>query len=1083
MLLGAAFGLAAVIALFAVAVAAYVSATEWVDHTVKVDETVDEWLATLLEAETGVRGYLLAGTPAFLSPYESALEKERGLAERVRALVSDNPSEIRNVQSADAEARAAMDRLRETVALVRAGRRDEAVAAFEAGEGNRDLIAFRGATGRIIDSEAGLLVERRATARTRAWLSLLAVVALTLVSYALLAYAWRLQATRADLLDRLAREARERLQTLSNIAVALSEARTRAQVASIVVDLGMRAARADTCTLYLLDESGAALELVGERGVSPELVPSLRRISDRDGPPATYASFKSGETLWAENEADYAAIHPGISAMQARGPRAKAFWSVPLVAEGHPVGLLGMGFYAPTRFSLDERAFVTTLSHQCAQALLRASRLEREDEARSWFTTTLRSIGDAVIATDAEGNVIFMNPVAERLTGYAESEAAGRKLKDVFVILSEQTRAPLESPVAKVLREGTVVGLANHTLLRSRNGVEIPIDDSGAPIKNDTGRISGVVLVFRDGTHERRERIRREFLASAGVALVSSIDYQSVLATVARLAVPTLADYCTVDVLEPGSSVPVQAAIAHVDPAKVRFGREMAERYPRDPNAERGVLGVIRTGKPELYERVPEELLERSARDAEHLRLVRELKLESAMIVPLRGQKRIFGAMTFVYAGSGRYYGEDDLSFAEDFARRAAMAIENALAVKEVEQARAHEQALRSEAEIASRAKDEFLAMVSHELRTPLTAILGWAVMLRERGSGADVARGLAVIERNARAQTKLIEDVLDVSRIISGKLALTVASTSVAQVVATAIETVTPAARAKDVTITVDVPDPGPNIIADADRLQQIVWNLLSNAVKFTAKGGNVSVNVRAEGSEVCVSVSDTGEGIRADALPFVFEPFRQADSSTTRRHGGLGLGLAIVKQLVAAHGGTVQAESGGEGKGATFTVRLPARAAIPAIARVPRAADTAEPARPVDGASRLDGLRVLVVDDEVDALELVASVLAEHGAEVHCSSSAMEAVDAFERVRPDVVVSDIGMPQMDGYSLIKKIRSLSPEKGGRTPALALTAYARTEDAQRAFAAGYQMHVTKPVEPGQLAAVVANLGGRGPSS
>ncbi|HEX4337613.1 MAG TPA: ATP-binding protein [Polyangiaceae bacterium] len=1079
MLLGTAFGLSIVIGLFALAVASYVSATEWVDHTVKVDESADEWLAALLEAEAEVRGYVITGTPTFLGTYESALERERERAREARTLVADSAMEVRNVEEADVAARAAVERLRETVALVRAGHRDEAVASFSLGEGNRDMVHFRKATARIVDSEAALLVARRSEARRRAWFTLMAVVTITLVSYGLLAYAWRLQATRADLLDRLAREARERLETLSNIAVALSEARSRSQVASLTVELGMRAAGADTCTLYMVNEAGTALELIGEKGVAEDLVPKIRRISADEGVPATFATFKDGATLWAENEAEYAKLIPGISTMKVKGPRAKAFWSVPLIAEGHPVGLLGMGFYEPRRFSLDERAFVTTLANQYAQALLRASRLVREDEARSWFTTTLRSIGDAVIATDFAGNVTFMNPLAERLTGYTESESVGKKLEDVFVIISEQTRVPVESPVAKVLREGTVVGLANHTLLRSKSGAEIPIDDSGAPIRNDAGRLFGVVLVFRDVTHERIDRLRREFLASAGVALVSSLDYQTVLGNVARLAVPTLADYCTVDVIEPITGTLVQVAIAHVDPAKVRFSRELAERYPRDPNGERGIPGVIRTGKPEVYETLTDELLVRGARDAEHLRLLRELRLESLIIVPLRGQKRIFGAMTFVYAGSGRKYGQDDLAFAEDFARRAAMAIENALAITEVEQARAHEQALRAEAEIASRAKDEFLAMVSHELRTPLTAILGWAVMLRERGPGADVSRGLAVIERNARAQTKLIEDVLDVSRIISGKLALTVVPTDVVTIVATAVETVTPAAQAKDVTISVEAPDETLSIVADADRLQQIVWNLLSNAVKFTAKGGKVSVRVTGVGSEIRIAVRDTGEGIRAEALRFVFEPFRQADSTTTRRHGGLGLGLAIVKQLVSAHGGTVRAESEGEGKGATFTVTLPARAAIAAIARVPRTTMASEPAPVPGSAARLDGLRVLVVDDEVDALELVAGVLREYGADVHCSNSAIEAVDAFTRVRPDVLVSDIGMPMMDGYSLIKKIRALTPEDGGRTPALALTAYARAEDAQRAFAAGYQMHVTKPVEPAQLATVVANLGGR----
>ena len=400
------------------------------------------------------------------------------------------------------------------------------------------------------------------------------------------------------------------------------------------------------------------------------------------------------------------------------------------------------------------------------------------------------------------------------------------------------------------------------------------------------------------------------------------------------------------------------------------------------------------------------------------------------------------------------------------------MAIENATTMKEVEDARAREQTLRREAEVASRAKDEFMAMVSHELRTPLNAILGWTLTLRSRKPDPEIDRPLAVIERNARAQTKLIEDVLDVSRIISGKLALNFGPTNVADAIAAAIDTVTPAADAKGVQISSDVPADGLPITADAERLQQVVWNLLTNAVKFTPKGGTVAVHGYREGSDICVRVTDTGEGIRPEVLPTVFEPFQQADTSTTRRHGGLGLGLAIVKQLVTAHGGTVSVNSGGPGKGATFVIRLPARPAIPAV----RASSVLTSAGPLP---RLDGLRLLIVDDEDDARVLVGAVLGEQGAEVHLVASASEALAQISVVRPDVVVSDIAMPQMDGYALIRKIRALPASMGGRTPAVALTAYARSEDAKLAFAAGYPMHVAKPIEPAQLAIVVANLGGR----
>ncbi|MGD0676349.1 MAG: ATP-binding protein [Polyangiaceae bacterium] len=1077
--LGAAALLAAVLCLCALAVGGYVSARHWADHTLEVRQETYEWLAAVLEAETSARGFIATDRPGFLEPFDAALARERRAATRVHDIVADNPAQLQRVEAADHDGQVLLDELRGLVALGRAAHRDDALAALEASESKQSLDAFRSDVRGILADEHRLLLARRAQAQSSGLLALVGAVLLAFASYALLVLAWARDRTHDRRVATLATEARGRLESISVLAAALSNARTRREVADVIVEHGMRAARADTCTLYESDDAGTALELIGDRGVDVEVLEKVRRLTATTSHPA-FATLRSGAAMWAENELEYAVHYPALVAMKTEGPRAKAFWSVPLVAEGRPLGLLGVGFYEPRRFSPDERQFVETLTKHCAEALLRASRLEREDEARRWLATTLRSIGDAVIATDHEGRVTFMNQVSEKLTGWSEADARGRPLDEVFCIVSEETRAVVESPVTKVLREGTIVGMANHTLLRSRRGVDIPIDDSGAPIRGESGRVLGVVLVFRDVTQEKRDRARSDFLARAGEALVASLDYEATLATIATFAVPTLADWCSIELVEAGSKIPRQVAVAHVDESKVRFARELGERYPPDPKARTGVPEVIRSGRSELYTEIPQEMLERAARDPEHLRIIRDLRLRSAIVVPLRARTRTFGAITFVHAESGRLYTGDDLAFAEDFARRAAMAIENAVALKETDEARAHERELRREAELASRAKDEFLATVSHELRTPLNAILGWTVTLRRRLPSEEVDRALSIIERNARLQTRLIEDVLDISRIISGKLALNLGPTDVSRAISAAVETVTPAAEAKEIGISIEVTGDGLTITADADRLQQVVWNLLSNAVKFTPKCGHVTVRAHRDGSDVCISVSDTGEGIRRDALPLVFDRFQQADASTTRRHGGLGLGLAIVKQLVAAHGGTVHAESAGPGLGATFVVRLPARSAAPAIgwaSRQPTALTTSVKA--IDDAPRLDGLRLLVIDDEEDARGLVSEVLREQGAEVHCAASAREALDKFAIVRPDVVVSDIGMPEADGFALIRRIRALSPAQGGRTPAVALTAYARGEDAARAFAAGFQMHVTKPVEPAQLATVVANLGGR----
>ncbi|HEY9285254.1 MAG TPA: PAS domain S-box protein [Pyrinomonadaceae bacterium] len=392
------------------------------------------------------------------------------------------------------------------------------------------------------------------------------------------------------------------------------------------------------------------------------------------------------------------------------------------------------------------------------------------------------------------------------------------------------------------------------------------------------------------------------------------------------------------------------------------------------------------------------------------------------------------------------------------------------------------EREARAEAERANRLKDEFLATVSHELRTPLTAILGWSQLMRRGQLEAEsAAKALETIERNARSQAQLIDDLLDVSRIVTGKLRLDVLPVDPHSFIDAAVESVRPAAEAKGVRLQKVIDTGVETVMGDPARLQQVVWNLLTNAVKFTPRGGRVQVRLERVNSHVEIAVADTGAGIAPEFLPHVFERFRQADQRTTRRHGGLGLGLAIVRHLVELHGGAVRADSGGKGAGSTFTVSLPVspiHRREEAEERVHPAARDTLPAH--ECPERLDGLRVLVVDDEQDARELLAAGLGQCGAQVTTASSAREALEALTGEKFGVLISDIGMPGEDGYELIRRVRALPADGGGMTPAVALTAYARAEDRLRAMRAGFEMHVAKPVELTELIVVIANLARRG---
>jgi PAS domain S-box-containing protein len=521
--------------------------------------------------------------------------------------------------------------------------------------------------------------------------------------------------------------------------------------------------------------------------------------------------------------------------------------------------------------------------------------------SEAWFRTTLVSIGDAVIATDEAGRIRTMNPVAERLTGWTEAEARNRPLDAVFRIVNETTQRPVENPVTRVLRDGEIVGLANHTVLIARDGRTIPIDDSAAPIRPQEGPMTGAVLVFRDITARRK-----------------------------------------------------------------------AER-------------------------------------------------EQALVLE-------------------------------------------------------REQVARRDLEAASRGKDEFVTTLSHELRTPLNAIFGWVQLLRA-GALDEAARAhaLEVIERNTRTQTRMVEDLLDMSRIMTGQFRIEPRPVDFATVIVAAVDAVRPAVDAKGLQLVTHL-DPGTGPVSgDPDRLQQVVWNLLTNAVKFTPRGGRIEVTLERRGSQIETRVSDTGRGIAADFLPHVFERFSQAETSMARAQPGLGIGLALVRHLVELHGGGVAVASEGEGQGATFTVRLPVPATVQGFHGdgVSSGASTSgdDPLHP------LAGVAILAVDDDADARELLRIAFQQAGAQVTLADSARAALAALEASAPDVLVSDIGMPDGSGYELLESVRAA--EHGSRLPAVALTAYARAEDRDRAIRAGFQLHVSKPIDPAALVRAVALVCGR----
>lgn len=677
----------------------------------------------------------------------------------------------------------------------------------------------------------------------------------------------------------------------------------------------------------------------------------------------------------------------------------------------------------------------------------------------------------ALFVMDARQHCVYMNAAAEALTGYTLAEVQGAPLHD-FVHHTHPDGRPYplaDCPIDRAAPQN--MQEQGEEVFVHRSGRFYPVAFTASPIRRD-GQVVGTVIEVRDRTlelaREAEDRAMRELAETMLVELDLDRMVQHVTDTATRLCGAEFGAFFYNTVGESGEAFMLYA-----------LSGVAAEHFSKFPHPRATPLfGPTFRGEGTIrIDDVPAS--PRYGRWAPHHGMpAGHLPVRSYLAVPVKSDRdEVLGGLFLGHATPGVFQARHERVL-ESIAAQAAVGMSRLRLIQALErEARAKERLYR-EAEAASHMKDQFLATISHELRTPLTSILGWSAMLASGRLAPDMAaRAVQTIDRNARAQAQIIDDLLDIARVVSGKLHLDVRRIAVAAPVEAAVDAVRPAAIARGVALVLDLPADAGEIDADPDRLQQVVWNLVANAVKFTDRGGRVEVSLRRGEGHVEIRVADTGRGIALDFLPHVFERFTQVDASSTREHGGLGLGLAIVRHLVEMHGGEVTASSAGPGEGAAFTVRLPFAAApargLPALdaaGATPVAARSAE-----DDA--LAGCRVLLVEDDADSRMLLAEVLRGHGATVQPMASAPEALHGADAFEPTLVLSDIGMPGMDGYAFIRAWRRREAEAARPpVPAVALTAYARDEDREQALAAGFQLHVAKPVQPADLVATLQAL-------
>jgi PAS domain S-box-containing protein len=711
-------------------------------------------------------------------------------------------------------------------------------------------------------------------------------------------------------------------------------------------------------------------------------------------------------------------------------------------------------------FVKDGKRYFTGIARDIGERLRLTQMVERERERLKELIGNVPGVvWEAWGAPDEESQRIdFVSDYVERMLGYTVEEWL--QTPNFWLSIVHPVDRERAATEARAIFESGEGGVSEFRWVR-KDGAVVPVEAQSIVALDERGRPAGMRGVTMDITERKQSQERMAFLAAAGEALSSSLVYETTLERLARLAVSELADYCLIDLVGDDGDVR-RVATAHADAEQDPLLGEL-RRFPPDLSKLGGVAEVLRTGETMLISRVDDEQLDSITRSPEHRRLLERLGLKSFMTIPLVTRERTIGALTLALTTGARSYTQSDVAFAEELARRAALAIENAR--------------LYSRAQEVNRTKDEFLATLSHELRTPLTPIIGWTHMIRSgRMDDAATTQGLDVIEKNAQALSRLINDLLDMSSILSNKMRIERAPVELSSVVRAAVETVEPRAASRGVLLEVSYDDGGAGVRLNGDRtrLVQVFWNLLDNAVKFSPEGGRVRVRVETNDGTASVCIEDEGEGIEPEFLPHIFERFRQADMGTTRRHGGLGIGLALVKSFVEAHAGRVEVESAGEGRGCSFRVTFPVLQSGNLGAKVDESDAVFHQSAIRNPQSATPERRVLVVEDAPDTLEMLRVVLSARGYVPVTCANAEEALRVAESARFDIIVSDIGLPQVDGYELIERLRRL-PHMS-ETPALALTGYAAAKDAEAALAAGFDAHVAKPVEPSVLATEMERL-------